>query len=276
MTNQQSRTNLQTKEGGNVLNARENMTNKAIIELEILEIISKEEEAAARTLYRSCLQAYQRTSDKTKPSYANVDFLFTNPLDMVKQFITNLPEEWQKWKTQQLIFDGREKENNYKYRPSIDRRDSKGHYSIDNIQTDSIKGNYTDASNRRRKKTALIEIADGQIGFKVFDSKTELRSKVNISNSKLDSMKKQPYELGVLKEDGAVMETGKQIIAMEYIEKPARPKEEQDRLDKESYKFIRDRIELLEGFSFDEKRFEDIERLKKTLDLYKKFGWDKL
>ncbi|PSL41160.1 hypothetical protein B0H99_103296 [Planomicrobium soli] len=259
-----------------MLNGRDVMTNRAIAELYRLEKIFKENEAAARTLYRSCLQSYQRTTDKTKPAYKEVEFHFDNPLDMTIQFITNLPKEWEKWQMQQLLFDDRDQESNYKMRPSIDRKNSNGHYEINNIQTDSIKGNYTEASNRRRKKTALIEIKNGELRFKVYESQTEIKDEFNISNTKLNSMKKQPYKLGVLKEDGAVMALGKQIIAMEYKEYPPRQKEEQIRLDKQSYIDLKERIELLEGLSFDKKRSDHIEKLKGNLALYRKFGWDKL
>lgn len=277
MTIQANKKVDKNEEGGNqITHAREGMTNKAINELYLLEVISKDQESAARTLYRSCLQAYQRTRDKTKPWYNKVEFQFESPLNMVIQFITNLPYEWDKWQDQQIVFDSNNKDSNYNFRPSLDRINSEAHYSIDNIQTDSIKGNYTDASNRRRKKTALIEIENGQLGFKVYDSQTELKNDLNIQYNKFNTMKKRPYDLNVIMDDGKVIPTGKQVIAMEYIQLPPRPKEEQDRLDKQSYTNLLERINLLKGFSFDEKRAEHIAKLKENLTLYKKFGWDKL
>ncbi|RLQ92111.1 hypothetical protein [Planomicrobium sp. Y74] len=273
MTVKKSKKKLKNKEGGKIKNSRDSMSEKAIIELYVLDLITESQESAALTLYRSCLQAYQRTRDKSKPWYNKVEFHFENPLDMAIQFITTLPNEWKKWQLQQLIFEDKTVQGD---RPSVDRIDSKIHYSIDNIQTDSIKGNYTDASNRRRKKIALLEFENGQIGLRIYDSQTELRNDLNIQAYKIKDLKKQPYEIGVKNNNGDVLLSGKQVIAMEYMVLPPRSKEKQNRIDKQSYTELKERIELLERFSFDVKRANHIEKLKETFELYRKFGWDKL
>lgn len=273
MTIENTKKKEKNQEGGKEVHTRENMTNKAIEKLYLLKVISKDQESSARTLYRSCLQAYQRTRDKSKPWYKNVEYHFANPLDMVMQFIMQLPKEWEKWQAQQIIYEDITIDG---LRPSIDRIDSEGHYSIDNLQTDSIKGNYTGASTRRRKKTVLIEIENGQLGFKVYESQTKLRNELNISASKLRNMKKRPYQLSYKSADKEVEVLDKKYITLDYIEYPPRPKEEQNKLDKQSYLDLIERIRMLESLPFNKQRTEHIEKLKENLVLFKEFGWHKL
>lgn len=198
----------------NQLNARESMTNTAITRLYEKKLITKEQEPSARTLYRSSLQSYQRTNDKTKPSYAKVEFMFDSPLDMAIQFITNLPNEWTKWQEFQTVYDSRLEEEDDSSRPSIDRIDSNGHYSIDNIQTETLKGNYTEASERRRKPVGIMIVEDGELSFELVDSLTDAKQKLDVSSDKLKKMKSQPYDLKVKNEDGELIATGKQIFAL--------------------------------------------------------------
>lgn len=179
----------------NQTHAREIMTNNAIARLYEMEMITKEQEPSARTLYRSCLQAYQRTTDKNKPAYyKQVEFMFDSPFDMAIQFITNIPNEWAKWQEYQNIYDDRTNDI-HDLRPSIDRIDSKGHYSIDNIRADTLKGNYTEASERRRKPVAIVEVENGKIKFRMAESKTVARKALNVSLGKLERMKSRPYNL---------------------------------------------------------------------------------
>ncbi len=233
---QKKDTGKRQKEAGqaNVVKSREYMTNKAISELYLKELITKEQEPSARTLYRSCLQSYQRPKDKTKKSYEKVGFNFESPIDMAIKFITRLPIEWEKWQEQQKIYDGRDIEEDTRNRPSIDRINSNGHYSIDNIQTDSLEGNYTDASNRRRVKTPIVMIdQNGSLAFQVYESQTEAKNELNMNSNSLKKIQTNVCEVIYKDSEGNKHASGKQTVPMNYIE--LKPKDEEDlkRLSKE-------------------------------------------
>lgn len=296
----------------NQSSSRELRTNNTIRRLYDKGLITTDQEPAARTLYRSCLQAYERTTDKNKPSYfGKVKFLFDSPLEMALRFITELPKEWIKWQDYQKVYDDRLDENDMNGRPSIDRIDSKGHYAIDNIQVDTIRGNYTDASNRRRKPVAVMLVKKGEMRYKIIESHTQAQEDLNVSNGILNKMKLEPYDVMDKNDDGELLETDQGIFIMPYIEATRKeflkmeverwkkfklevegqnteqidakvldlmkqignPNPEQDIFNKQAYQDTLKRIELLESISSYTVNPDDISILYKQKDLYESFGW---
>ena len=194
--------------------ARQTMTNNAIAELYRRKLITKEQEGAARTLFRSCRSAYERAENPKKKSYLKIKFKFENALDMTVKVITLKVKMLEQWQEQQVIYDSRDDENDYKQRPTLDRINRKGHYSLSNIRMKSHKGNYTDASNRRRKPVAIMVVENGKLSFKTVESLTAAQKELNVSSTKLNRMKVQPYDLAYENEAGDLINTGKQIFAM--------------------------------------------------------------
>ena len=175
--------------------ARQETTNKAIAELYEKELITNEQEGAARTLFRSCLAALYRTTDKGKPAYKETLFLFDSPLDMAIQFITLLPKEWAKWQAFQKVYDARMDKNNDDTRPSINRLDPKGHYELSNIEAETIEGNRRKANEDRKIPTALLVFENGGIQIGNYDSITEAGKVLQASPTTLKSIEGQHIEL---------------------------------------------------------------------------------
>ncbi|WP_338656276.1 hypothetical protein V6B14_08530 [Sporosarcina psychrophila] len=194
--------------------ARETLTNNAIAELYRRKLITKEQEGAARTLFRSCRSAYERAGNPKKRSYLKIKFKFENALDMTVKVITLKIKMWEKWQEQQVIYDSRDDENDHKQRATLDRINRKGHYSLSNIRMKSHIGNYTDASNRRRKPVAIMVVENGELSFKTVVSLTAAQKELDVSSTKLNRMKLQPYDLAIKNEAGDLINTGKQIFAM--------------------------------------------------------------
>lgn len=232
------------------IHARETMTNNAIAELYRKKLITQEQEGAARTLFRSCRSAYERAGNPKKKSYLRIKFKFESALDMTIKIITLKVKMWRKWQEQQAVYDSRDDENDHRQRPTLDRINIKGHYSLSNIRMKSHKGNYTDASNRRRKPVAIMLVENGNLSFKTTVLHTAAQKELNVSSTKLNGMKSHPYDLAFKNEKGNLVDTGKQLFIMPYREiAPDSPeaKELKERWESPEVKALQEQRERIFG-----------------------------
>ncbi|WP_120980061.1 hypothetical protein [Cohnella endophytica] len=94
------------------------------------EIIQQDEIQFANLLYRSCERAIK--SRKYSKNYVNVTCDWTDVVAMMTDLICEKEQFWNEWSKQSTTYLGSDKQ--LSTRPTLDRIDERGHYTLSNIQ----------------------------------------------------------------------------------------------------------------------------------------------
>jgi len=197
--------------------ARKIQAEKLYLELLELGHVSESQEEATCILTNSCLKREEdtRPTPKQKPAYKGIEFRFDLPLDMAIYFITELPDEWEKWQEQtkvmQQIKDEKAKED---AKPTIDRIDSSKHYERGNIRMKSQKENRELSDDDKKKPIALMVAEQGTNGFQMFESNRALERFLGVGYTKVKNMTKKPNSEFVVDEQGNAITTNRTVLAM--------------------------------------------------------------
>lgn len=143
---------------------------KAIEKLLELEIIKNSEVSSARTLYISC-ESRINACKYNIGIYKDVKCKWESPLAFMIDIIQKLPSVWHDWKIQNAIYDEMKNDSD---RPTIDRIDEFGDYSLLNIQ---MLSKHDNSKKARSKPCRVMIIKDLKIkGAFEFESKKDLFS----------------------------------------------------------------------------------------------------
>jgi|GEM_PF-6542293 len=208
--------------------------------LELLErgIVSESEKVATKLLLESALGAEERTREvpSQKPAYKGKPFGFESVIDLVIYFITDLAQEWEKWKSQTVVWEQIEDEKIKRdLRPSLDRIEEQKGYERGNIRNKLNIINTLDAIEKMKKPTALVSAQNGNLSFEVFDSKTATAKAIGASIKKVDGMAKSGYKLA---DEATGADTGQVFFTMPVkVFKPTNSEEEY-KAQREAHGFI--------------------------------------
>jgi len=143
---------------------------KAIEKLLELGIIKNSEVSSARTLFISC-QSRINACRYNIGIYKDIKCHWESPLAFMIDIIQKLPTVWHDWKIQNAIYEETKHDSD---RPTIDRIDEFGDYSLSNIQTLSKHDN---SKKARSKPCRVMIINNTKIqGVFEFESKKDLFS----------------------------------------------------------------------------------------------------
>ncbi|KKC48457.1 hypothetical protein VE23_17380 [Paenibacillus sp. D9] len=109
-----------------------------------MDIIQQDEIQFANLLYRSCESAIK--TRKYSKNYANIVCDWTDAVAMMIDLICTKEQFWGQWKDQSSIYLDSDKQ--LSMRPTLDRIDERGHYTLSNIQMLS----YSENSKKARLK----------------------------------------------------------------------------------------------------------------------------
>ncbi|MFS0575208.1 hypothetical protein AB1K83_06225 [Sporosarcina sp. 179-K 3D1 HS] len=195
---------------------------------EVNDINLKDIEAGL-TLYKSIIRAKERAGKRK--GYKQVLYLFDkDQRKALIQIIKELPEFWTSWKEQQKKFEA--SSYNEDYRPSIHRIDTNGHYALDNISMLP----YGEHLQENAVVTGFFGTKDDTTYFEYFHSITEASNFFGIPAHVLKKIENQ-----------AVNINGFVGMYARIEQRPARPKAEQDRIDKADYQSLKSDIERFEA-----------------------------
>lgn len=130
-------------------------------------IIKQREIKAALTLYSSCKSRI--SACKNDKAYKHIKCFWKCPLQMIEDIILNKPLMWRDWKDQFTIYHRTKKLSD---RPSIDRIDEFGNYTLGNIQMLSVMENSKKAKSKPSK--ALLVKSGNPIYSFSFNTKKEM------------------------------------------------------------------------------------------------------
>ncbi|MFC9539053.1 hypothetical protein ACFTQ7_04125 [Lysinibacillus sp. NPDC056959] len=194
--------------------SRKNRAKRLYLELLERGIVRKSEEEPARLLTGSCMRAKQDTNKrpKQKKAYEDKEFGFESELDMAIYFITELTQEWEKWKVQTKLWqEAKGKRAKGLARPTIDKIVDDLGYIRGNLQTLSNKLNMEKAKKKQMKPRALIVSNSGNLSFKVYESESATARALSADKGKVKRMAKRGYKV-IDKATGA--DTGQVAITM--------------------------------------------------------------
>lgn len=177
--------------------SRKIRAEKLYLELVERGIARKSEKRAVKLLTASCLRAYQdtRSTPKQKERYKHVEFQFDNPLDMASYFITELPEEWGRWKAQtKVYYSAKGNSAKTKTRPTVDRIIEVLHYERDNLQ---MLPHADNARKAKQKTLVYIDFATGS--YETSESSKGMKIGLKV-NDKIFKMLKQSGNILLLKQ----------------------------------------------------------------------------
>jgi hypothetical protein len=133
-----------------------------------LEMIKNNEISSARTLFISC-ESRIKACKYNDGIYKDIECDWESPLAFMLDIIQKSSQVWQDWKVQNAIY---EETKNDSDRPTIDRIDEFGNYTLQNIQMLSKHDNTKKATS---KPSRVLIIKDLKIkGMFEFQSKKDL------------------------------------------------------------------------------------------------------
>jgi hypothetical protein len=136
-----------------------------LLELAIISICNI---SSARTLYLSC-ESRIHSCKYNIGIYKDVDCHWDSPLSFMIDIIQQLPKVWHDWKIQNAIY---EETNNDSERPTLDRIDEFGNYTLSNIQ---MLSKHDNSKKARSKPCRVLIIKDTKVqGMFEFGSKKDL------------------------------------------------------------------------------------------------------
>jgi len=143
---------------------------------------------AALTLYASLNRAKQRTGERK--GYENIEFLLEKKQSKALiQLINEEPSFWNEWKAQQKIYEESGFEEDQ--RPSLHRRDPKGHYSLGNLAVIP----YGKHLQENAVSTALVTFENGNLGIQMSDTIKTFSDALGASYKQLKDIEGQGIEL---------------------------------------------------------------------------------
>lgn len=156
--------------------SRQVQDNKEIGAMRVIEnllqlgVIQNNEVSAANTLYKSCDKRI-KACKYNNGIYKDVECNWESPLSFMIDIIRKLPDMWEDWKIQNVIYSETKQDSD---RPTIDRIDEFGDYSISNIQ---MLSKHDNSKKARSKPCRVLIIKDLKIkGSFEFKSKKDLFS----------------------------------------------------------------------------------------------------
>lgn len=198
---------------------KEHRAITAIEKLLQIGIIHNNELSSARILYISCESRINACKYNTG-IYKNVSCDWDSPLAFMIDIIQKLPDVWQDWKVQNAIYEECKNDSD---RPTIDRIDEFGNYTLANIQMLSKHDNTKKATSKPCKVLIIknLHILDT---FE-FESKKEIAEKlietgipINVVKIKMDTGKIQEvgneYSILLQSKNGEVPPTDKPIYKL--------------------------------------------------------------
>ncbi|WP_053361935.1 hypothetical protein [Bacillus sp. FJAT-27251] len=133
-----------------------------------LKIIKRNEVTAARTLLISC-ESRINACKYNIGIYKDIDCKWSSPQFFMVDIIQKLPNVWHEWKIQNVIY---EETKNDSDRPTIDRIDEFGDYTLTNIQ---MLSKHNNSKKARSKPCRVLIIHNKKIqGVFEFKSKKDL------------------------------------------------------------------------------------------------------
>lgn len=177
-------------------------------------IVRKSEKEATMLLLESIIIAEERTRKvpSQKKAYKGIEFGFVSYLDMAIYFITEIPDEWKKWKSQTKVHQQTEDEiAKGLTRPTIDKIVDELGYIRGNLQTLSHEENNAKAKRKQMKPRALLVSDNGNLSFKVHESASATARALGVSNGKVKNMGKRGY---AVVDEATGADTGQVAITM--------------------------------------------------------------
>ena len=198
-------------------------------------IVRKNEKEATMLLLESIIIAEERTRKvpSQKTAYKGIEFGFDSYLDMAIYFITEIPDEWEKWKLQTKVHQQTEDEiAKGLTRPTIDRIVDELGYIRGNLQTLSHEENNAKAKRKQMKPRALLVTDNGTLSFKVHESESATARVLGVSNGKVKNMGKGGY---AVIDEATGADTGQVAITIPVITLEPTESEEEYKAQCEAY-----------------------------------------
>lgn len=155
----------------------------AVEKLLELGIIYNNEVSSAKTLYISCESRFNSCKYNVG-IYKEIECEWESPLDFTIDIINKLPDFWNAWRIQNAIYDETKHDSD---RPTIDRIDEFGNYTLSNIQMLSKHDNSKKAKAKPCKVLIIKNLR--MLGIVEFDSKKEMIEKLIEANIPINAVK---------------------------------------------------------------------------------------